>query len=173
MVDISSLDKYIDKSDTDISRFIDSEIKSVGLDCYLDYQFRRLNCSNVYPNGLRAIQTIDYSYRRNIAETVYLIQHYVEECKRDEYLIKLLRLHEDNLEYEQLNPPIVYKQKITKNKDKTKDDNAIEAKLKHTRKKSTTTKEKGSKQTAAERKLAAKVAKLNNLSLVIKPVKKP
>lgn len=172
MVDISSLDKYIDKSDTDISRFIDSEIRSVGLNRYLDYQFRRLNCSNVYPYGLRAIQTIDYPYRRNITETIYIIQHYVEECKRDEYLIKLLRLHEANLKYEQLNPPIVYKQKITKSNDKVKNNDTIENILKHTRKKSTATKEKVSKQTAAERKLAAKVAKLNNLSLVIKPVKK-
>lgn len=172
MVDISSLDKYIDKSDTDITCFIDSEIKSVGLDCYLDYQFRRLNCANVYPNGLRAIQTIDYPYRKNITETIYIIQHYVEECKRDEYLIRLLRLHEDNLEYEQLNPPIVYKQKITKSKDKIKSDDTIEDKPKHIRKKSNATEKKVSKQTVAERKLAAKVAKLNNLSLVIKPTKK-
>jgi hypothetical protein len=171
MVDISSLDNYIDKSDTDITRFVDSEIKSVGLDCYLDYQFRRLNCTNVYPNGMRAIQTIDHPYRVNITETVYIIQNYVEECKRDEYFIKLLMLHQSNLEYEKQNPPIVYKQKVTKSKTKTKADDIIEDKPKRTRKKSTTTKEKVPKQTAAERKLAAKVAKLNNLSLVIKPAK--
>ncbi len=171
MVDISSLDNYIDKSDTDILRFADNEVKSVGLDCYLDYQFRRLNCANVYPNGLRAIQTIDYPYRVNITETIYILQHYVEEYKRDEYLIKLLRLHEANLEHERLNPPVVYKQKVTKNKTKTKTDDIIEDKSKRTKNKSTTSKEKVPKQTAAERKLAAKVAKLNNLSLVIKPTK--
>lgn len=171
MVDISPLNDYIDKSDTFISNFVDSEIKSVGLDCYLDYQFRRLNCTNVYPNGMRAIQTIDHSYRVNITETVYLIQKYVEECKHDEYFIKLLTLHQNNLEYEKQNPPIIYKQKITKNKTKVKNDDIIEDKPKHTKKKNTTTKEKVPKQSAAERKLAAKVAKLNTLSFNIKPIK--
>lgn len=171
MVDISPLNNYIDKSNTFISSFVDSEIKSVGLDCYLDYQFRRLNCTNIYPNGIRAIQTIDHSYRVNITETVYLIQNYVEECKRDEYFIKLLMIHQNNLEYEKQNPPVVYKQTVTKSKTKTKSNNVIEDKPKSTRKKSTKTKEKVHKQSAAERKLAAKVAKLNTLSFNIKPVK--
>lgn len=171
MVDISPLNNYIDKSDTFISNFVDSEIKSVGLDCYLDYQFRRLNCTNIYPNGMRAIQTIDHSYKTNITETVYLIQKYVEECERDKYFIKLLTLHQNNLEYEKQNPPIIYKQKITKDKTKIKNDDIIEDKPKYTRKKNTTIKEKVSKQSAAERKLAAKVVKLNTLSFNIKPVK--
>ncbi len=171
MVDISPLNNYIDKFNTFIINFVDSEIKSVGLDCYLDYQFRRLDCTNVYPNGMRAIQTIDHSYRVNITETVYIIQNYVEECKRDEYFIKLLMLHQNNLEYEKQNPPIVYKQTVTKSKTKTKSNNVIEDKPKSTRKKSTKTKEKVPKQSAAERKLAAKVAKLNTLSFNIKPAK--
>lgn len=171
MVDISPLNNYIDKSNTFISSFVDSEIKSVGLDCYLDYQFRRLDCTNVYPNGMRAIQTIDHSYKINITETVYLIQNYIEECERDNYFIKLLTLHQSNLEYEKQNPPIIYKQKITKSKTKTKNDDVTEDKPKRTRKKSTVTKEKVPKQSAAERKLAAKVAKLNTLSFNIKPVK--
>lgn len=39
MVDISPLNNYIDKSNTFINSFVDSEIKSIGLDCYLDYHF--------------------------------------------------------------------------------------------------------------------------------------
>lgn len=171
MVDISPLNNYIDKFNTFIINFVDSEIKSVGLNCYLDYQFRRLDCTNVYPNGMRAIQTIDHSYRVNITETVYIIQNYIGECERDEYFIKLLMLHQNNLEYEKQNPPIVYKQTVTKSKTKTKSNNVIEDKPKSTRKKSTKTKEKVPKQSAAERKLAAKVAKLNTLSFNIKPVK--
>lgn len=168
MVDISPLNNYIDKFNTFIINFVDSEIKSVGLDCYLDYQFRRLDCTNVYPNGMRAIQTIDHSYRVNITETVYIIQNYIGECERDKYLIKLLTLHQNNLEYEKQNPPIVYKQIITKSKAKSKNNDLIEDKPKSTRSKSTTTKEKVPKQSAAERKLAAKVAKLNTLSFNIK-----
>lgn len=168
MVDISPLNNYIDKFNTFIINFVDSEIKSVGLDCYLDYQFRRLDCTNVYPNGMRAIQTIDHSYRVNITETVYIIQNYIGECERDKYLIKLLTLHQNNLEYEKQNPPIVYKQIITKSKAKSKNNDLIEDKPKSTRSKNTTTKEKVPKQSAAERKLAAKVAKLNTLSFNIK-----
>lgn len=171
MVDISPLNNYIDKFNTFIINFVDSEIKSVGLDCYLDYQFRRLDCTNVYLNGMKAIQTIDHSYRVNITETVYIIQNYIEESEHDKYMIKLLKLHQNNLEYEKQNPPIVYKQTITKNKTKIKNDDLTEDKPKRTRSKSTTTKEKVPKQSAAERKLAAKVAKLNTLSFNIKFVK--
>ena len=171
MIDLSPIQKYIDEPDSFMTSFILHEIKSVGLDCYLDYQFRRLNCANIYPNGMRAIQTIDHSYKINITETVYIIQNYIEECKRDEYFIKLLMLHQNNLEYEKQNPPIVYKQKVTKSKTKTKNNDVTEDKPKCTRKKSTTTKEKVPKQSAAERKLAAKVAKLNTLSFNIKSVK--
>ena len=89
MVDISPLNNYIDKSNTFINSFVDSEIKSVGLDCYLDYQFRRLNCANIYPNGMRAIQTIDHSYKINITEIVYIIQNYIEECKYCRYFFHL------------------------------------------------------------------------------------
>lgn len=167
MIDISSLNDYIIKSDTFISNFVDNEIKSVGLNCYLDYQFRRLNCANTYPNGIRAIQTIDNSYKINITETVYIIQNYIEEYKRDEYLIKLLMLHQNNLEYEKQNPPIIYKQTITKNKN----NNLIIDKDKPIKKKNIKTKEQTHKQSIAERKLAAKIAKLNTLSFNIKPVK--
>ena len=74
MVDISPLNNYIDKFNTFISNFVDSEIKSVGLDCYLDYQFRRLNCANIYPNGMRAIQTIDHSYKMRFSISIVAFQ---------------------------------------------------------------------------------------------------
>lgn len=171
MIDISSLNNYIIEFDNTISNFVDNEIKIVGLDCYLDYQFRRLNCSNVYSNGMRAIQTIDESYKINITETIYIIQNYIEGCKRDEYFIKLLMLHQSNLEYEKQNPPIVYKQTITKNKTKNKNNTISKNKDKSIKKKNTKTKETTPKQSVAERKLVAKVAKLNTLSFNIKPVK--
>ena len=164
MVDISPLNDYVDKNNSFIENFVESEVKTIGIDNCLTYQFRRLNCANLYPNGIRAIQTIDYSYKVNITETLFLIQNYIEDEKeRDEYLTKLLKLHQSNIEYEKTNPPIVYRKSIAKtNKTKTKTEKIKTSKSK--------TKETN-KVSVAEKKLAAKVAKLNNVTFKIKPIK--
>ena len=92
-------------------------------------------------------------------DTLLLLYNYIEKDKQDEYLTNLLELHNKNVEYEQLNPPIWY------GGDKAKRKFEKEHKVKAPREK----KPKAKGPSAAERKLAAKVAKINALSFKIKP----
>ena len=171
MIDLSPIQKYIDEPDSFMIRFVPHEIKSVGLDSFLEYNFRSLDCTRVYKDGLRPMQTIGHPYRKLITEIVFTIKNYVEENKQNEYFERLLKIHSNNLEYEQTNPPIWYGtekdrrkyEKQYESKDSTKH------KLKRTKQQNIDFSDMPKKQTAAEKKLAAKVIKLNSLSFKIKP----
>ena len=171
MIDLSPIQKYIDEPDSFMISFVPHEIQSVGLDSFLEYNFHSLDCTRVCNDGLRPMQTIGYPYRHTITKTVFTIKNYVEEDKQDEYFERLLKRHSDNLEYEQTNPPIWYGtekdrrkyEKQYENKDSTK------SKIKRTKQQNIDFPDIPKRQTAAEKKLAAKAIKLNSLSFKIKP----
>ena len=171
MIDLSPIKKYIDEPDSFMIDFVPHEIQSVGLDSFLEYNFRNLDCTRVCKDGLRPMQTIGHPYRHIITQIIFIIKNYVEEDKQAECLERLLKQHRDNLEYEQVNPPIWYGsekdhrkyEKQYENKDSTK------SKIKHTNQQNIDFSDTSKRQTAAEKKLAAKVIKLNSLSFKIKP----
>ena len=171
MIDLSAIKKYIDEPDSFMINFVPHEIQSVGLDSFLEYNFRSLDCARVYKDGLRPMQTIGHPYRHIITQIVFIIKNYVEENKQNEYFERLLKQHRDNLEYEQTNPPIWYGtakdrrkyEKQYENKDSTK------SKIKRTKQQNIDFQDTTKRQTIAEKKLAAKVIKLNSLSFKIKP----
>ena len=66
MIDLSPIQKYIDEPDSFMTRFVPREIQSVGLDSFLEHNFRSLDCTRICKDGLRPMQTIDYPYRRTI-----------------------------------------------------------------------------------------------------------
>ena len=172
MIDLSPIQKYIDEPDSFMTRFVPHEIKSVGLDSFLEYNFRSLDCTRVYKNGLRPMQTIGYPYRRTITETIFTIKNYVEEDKQDEYFERLLKRHSDNLEYEQINPPIWYGTEKDRRKYEKQygGNDRSKPKRKRTKQQDVDFPDMPKKQTAAEKKLAARVAKINALSFKIKPI---
>lgn len=171
MLDLSAIKKYIDEPDSFMINFVPHEIQSVGLDSFLEYNFRNLDCTRVCKDGLRPMQTIGHPYRHIITQIIFIIKNYVEEDKQDEYYERLLKQHRDNLEYEQINPPIWYGtekdrrkyEKQYENKDSTK------SKVKHTKQQNIDFPDTSKRQTTAEKKLAAKVIKLNSLSFKLKP----
>ena len=171
MIDLSPIQKYIDEPDSFMTRFVPHEIQSVGLDSFLEYNFRSLDCTRVYKNGLRPMQTIGYPYRRTITETIFTNKNYVEENKQDEYFERLLKRHSDNLEYEQTNPPIWYGTEKDRRKYEKQygGNNSSKPKRKRTKQQDVDFPYIPKKQTAAEKKLAARVAKINALSFKIKP----
>ena len=171
MIDLSPIQKYIDEPDSFMTRFVPHEIQSVGLDSFLEYNFRSLDCTRVYKNGLRPMQTIGYPYRRTITETIFTIKNYVEENKQDEYFERLLKCHSDNLEYEQTNPPIWYGTEKDRRKYEKQYgcNNSSKPKRKRIKQQDVDFPDIPKKQTAAEKKLAARVAKINALSFKIKP----
>ena len=171
MINLSPIQKYIDEPDSFMTRFVPHEIQSVGLDSFLEYNFRSLDCTRVYKNGLRPMQTIGHPYRRTITETIFTIKNYVEENKQDEYFERLLKRHSDNLEYEQTNPPIWYGTEKDRRKYEKQygGNNSSKPKRKRVKQQDVDFPDIPKKQTAAEKKLAARVAKINALSFKIKP----
>ena len=171
MIDLSPIQKYIDEPDSFMTSFVQHEIKSVGLDSFLKYNFHSLDCTRVCKDGLRPMQTIGYPYRHAITETVFTIKNYVEENKQDEYLERLLKRHSDNLEYEQTNPPIWYGTEKDRRKYEKQYSGSDSSKSKRKRAKQQDIdfSDMPKKQTVAEKKLAARVAKINALSFKIKP----
>lgn len=171
MIDLSPIQKYIDEPDSFMTNFVLYEIQSVGLDSFLKYNFHSLDCTRVCKDGLRPMQTIGYPYRHTITETVFTIKNYVEENKQDEYFERLLKRHSDNLEYEQTNPPIWYGTKKDRRKYEKQysDSDSSKSKRKHAKQQDIDFSDIPKKQTVAEKKLAARVAKINALSFKIKP----
>ena len=171
MIDLSPIQKYIDEPDSFMTSFVPHEIQSVGLDSFLEYNFHSLDCTRVCKGGLRPMQTIGYPYRHTITEIVFTIKNYVKEDKQDEYFERLLKRHSDNLEYEQTNPPIWYGTEKDRRKYEKQYDRSDSSKLKRKRTKQQDIDfpDMPKKQTAAEKKLAARVAKINALSFKIKP----
>ena len=171
MIDLSPIQKYIDEPDSFMTSFVPHEIQSVGLDSFLKYNFHSLDCTRVCKDGLRPMQTIGYPYRHIITETVFTIKNYIEEDKQDEYFERLLKRHSDNLEYEQTNPPIWYgteKDRRKYEKQYNGNDNS-KPKRKRVKQQDIDFLDMPKKQTVAEKKLAARVAKINALSFKIKP----
>lgn len=79
----------------------------------LDKLLDRLDCSKVYPSGLRVMQTIDYPYKREITRFLFVLST-VDEDTRNVYMDKLFSRHEQNLNYESTNAPVWYDEKYKK-----------------------------------------------------------
>ena len=154
---IKSLSRYIEEPDNFMINYIPHEISRLGLDKFLHLSISSLDASKVWEDGLRPIQTISYIYVRAITEIVYTIIIYVEEADRDIWFNNLLTQHEANLEFEKTTPPVDYDADKPKTKSKS-----------GTTKQSTPRRKEKDKPTAAEIKLANKVAKLNLLKFNIK-----
>ena len=171
MIDLSPIKAYIDEPDSFMLDFVPHEIESVGLEKFLEYNFNILDCTRVTKNGLRPMQTIGCPYRRTITETILIIKNYIEEDKQDVYFERLLKRHNNNLEYEQTNPPIWYgTEKDRRKYEKQYDGNdGSKPKRKRVKQQDIDLKDIPKKQTVAEKKLAARVAKINALSFKIKP----
>ena len=157
----------LDKSDINI---LNQEVVEKGVEGYLSLLLVYLDCSRII-NNMRMMQTIGYPYRRTITETIFTIKNYVEENKQDEYFERLLKRHSDNLEYEQTNPPIWYGTEKDRRKYEKQygGNNSSKPKRKRTKQQDVDFPDIPKKQTAAEKKLAARVAKINALSFKIKP----
>lgn len=171
MIDLSPIQNYIDEPDSFMIDFVPQEIQSVGLESFLEYKFLTLDCTRVCEDGLRPSQTIGYPYRYDITETVYIIKNYVDKDKQDEYFKRLLKRHSDNLEYEKINPPVWYgTEKDRHNYEKKYGSiDGSKPKRKRIKQQKIDFQDESKKQTVAEKKLAARVAKINALSFKIKP----
>lgn len=164
MIDISkTIGKYFDDLTDYHYEYLKHEVEQRGIDTTIKSYIKDIDCTIIWKDDKTYIQTISWLYKHRISCLIHLIENFgLTEQEQDNYYIMIINQHNKNLEYEKLHPPIIY----DKSKIKTK------AKRKTTKHKQTIIEgfDKPKKQSVAERKLAAKVTKLNNLSINIKPV---
>ena len=153
MVNCADFDKYRKEFTSSIASFIDSEINREGVIPFLNACIPHADCTRTFDNGKRVIQTPHYRYKRLLCELLYAIDNYLDDTDKIDYINKLIEVHNKNLEFEKINPPISY--------DVNKRENSS-SKTKATAKKEP--KEKVLKKSVAEKKLIAKITKLNALT---------
>ena len=118
---LDELQEYICELDKHDKAIIDNKVAEKGIDEYLTQQLIYLDCSRLYKDGSRAMQTIGYPYQREITSYIYVLEKAVwldgyQDKHKQEWTDKLLERHSANLEYERDNPPIWYGGKKAKAK---------------------------------------------------------
>lgn len=144
MIDLSILDDYLLELDFFERSFLKQRVRTFGVEAVLAKQFECLDCTKKTSTGATVQQSNGYSYRNELSQTVELITNYVED--KDEAFTALLEIHNKNLQWEKDNPPVPAKYKRVKGERKPRE----------------------KKETAAERKLKERAAKIGKLSLNIK-----
>ena len=99
--------KYIitlEKSDIDI---INTTIAEKGIEGFFSQQLVYLDCSRIVKE-VRITQTASFKYRVDISRYLHVINSIKNTEQYDIWLNKLITLHNNNLEYEKENPPIIY-----------------------------------------------------------------
>lgn len=161
MTDLSIIQPYIREPDEFTKNYLDSEVSSSGFLGFYNFTIKLLDCTRILDDGKRLMQTIGYPYVNTISQLVYAIENYAEENDKDSLYNNILAQHKTNIEFEELNPPIWYDGE----KGKKQFEKTYKVKTKTTKEK----KPREPKVTSSEKRLALKVAKLNNLSFKIKP----
>ena len=152
---IEDLNVYRKELTSSIEEFVQSSIAHTNdINDLLHTWMSHLNCARLLDN--KSInQTTSYRYRVLMCEILYIIDNYIDD--KVELFNEVINIHNNNLEYEKEHPPIDY------NVDKKKSTNKTKTKIV----KEKEVKEKEHKISIAERKLMAKITKLNTLTFNI------
>lgn len=160
MADLSLLEKY---TDIDASFYIDlanKDISKSSFSIWFDNQLMCfLDCSKTLPNGDRVIQTNFIHYKKEITTILQMIDDYAID--KNYFYERLLCQHKANLNFEAINGLPYDVKETTKKKPirkRNKQTSIVEL-------------DKPKKETAAERKLKAHIAKISSLNIKIKPVR--
>lgn len=162
MIDLKPLKSYIEPIDSFLKDIVLESVQRNGIYKFLDKMFYSIDCTRLDDNGIKLNQTVGYIYSCDITKIFYAIQEFVQPENKDYYYQKLLSIHNANLEFEKINPPVIYdttKKQTTKRTKKVKQQ---ELDILGAPK----------KQTAAEKKLVAKALKLSSLSISFTPKSK-
>lgn len=172
MIDLSSIKQYIEEPNIFIINNTKNRYEKGIINSLLEYDLRSLDCTRITNNGLRNMQTIGAPYSLLITEVVHIIDNYISDEDKDEYYTRLIALHNHNLEFEAINPPVWYGGEKAKREYEKSRKSSSNTKQKRPRQQRLDFDNKEKQPTAAERKLAAKVAKISKLNFNIKPINK-
>ena len=116
-MDYTKLRNYITSLDDSDREIIDKRVAEKGIEEYLNQQLIYLDCSRII-KGIRMMQTIGYPYQREISSYLYALETVAgnDFDFDEEWINKLFKRHQANLEYEKENPPIWYGGKKAKDK---------------------------------------------------------
>lgn len=107
-------EKYIGTLDNADKRWYNYVIHWQGEETKaLDFLLKHLDCTRIYKDGSRPVMTNHYCYRTDIAGFMYILNNIKEFNPKlaEEYLNKLVNLHEKNLSFEKDTHPINYSKK--------------------------------------------------------------
>lgn len=105
-------DEYIVETDSDWNvDYMINEVNANDITELLDKLIDRIDCTKVYPSGLRVMQTIGYPYKREITRYLFVLNNVENEEIKQEYYQKLIDRHNANIEYEKDNAPVWYSKK--------------------------------------------------------------
>ena len=116
-MEYTKLRNYITSLDSSDREMIDKRVAEKGIEGYLNQQLIYLDCSRII-KGMRMMQTIGYPYQREISSYLYALETVAgNDFDFDkEWINKLLKRHQANLEYEKENLPVWYGGKKAKDK---------------------------------------------------------
>ena len=167
-MELTELRNYITSLDDSDREIIDKRVAEKGIEEYLNQQLIYLDCSRII-KGMRMMQTIGYPYQREISSYLYALETVAgnDFDFDEEWINKLFKRHQANLEYEKENPPVWYGGK--KAKDKWDKEHG-----KHPRRKKVVegTIPGMGKEISNKEKLKKLSAQFGNLTFKIKPPKK-
>ena len=116
-MELTELRNYITSLDDSDREIIDKRVAEKGIEEYLNQQLIYLDCSRII-KGMRMMQTIGYPYQREISSYLYALETVAgnDFDFDEEWINKLFKRHQANLEYEKENPPVWYGGKKAKDK---------------------------------------------------------
>lgn len=111
---------------------VDNRVVNYGRDNTLQMHIDWTDCTKRFPDGSRIIQVNSHNYESEMAQLLYLIDTYFDDVK-DELYDKVLKHHENNVQYDIDNPPTITpksKQKTPRRKKDTPSAAELKAKAK-------------------------------------------
>lgn len=151
--------------------FIKKEYDTIGIEETFNKYIKLIDCTRYTKDGkFRLVQTIDFMYHKTITEIVWFLDNIVDEDSKLDLYKKLIEVHNSNIEFEVNHLNVWYtSKKYTKKDYQNNYDNNGKTKAKRVRKSKDPVITGLDKETAAERKLKAKVAKIDKLNFKVKP----
>lgn len=151
---IKDLDVYRKELTPNIKEFVDSSMRhaTISINDTINKWLMSLDCRRLLKNK-QINNTLSYRYKRLMCELLYAIDNYIDEWCKEDFIAEVIHVHTLNLEYEKEHPPVDYNVNKKKSTSKTKTKTVKEKEVK----------EKEHKVSSAERKLMAKITKLNTL----------
>ena len=131
-MDIKELDKYKKHLSDFYKVQVDARVVNYGRYGAWEKHLVWLDCTRRFPDGSRIIQVNSHNYESEMAQLLYLIDTYFDDVKYELY-DKVLKHHENNVQYDIDNPPTITpksKQKTPRRKKDTPSAAELKAKAK-------------------------------------------